>query len=466
MKTQTQILICDDDRTYHLAVKYALKGKFECRSAHNGDEALIVLKSNPIDLVMLDVEMRSDSEGLEYIARILEVDPDVAIIMSSGRTDFQTVREAMRRGASDYVAKDCGPDELEHAIRRVLERRQLRRRNEQRNFEAVELQRKHPLIGQSPAMASLRKMLDRVRTSPANVVITGETGTGKEVVARQLRGLLPDGSLRPFIAIDSATIQSSTAESLLFGHEKGAFTGAERQTKGVFEEADQGVVYFDEIGNMPLDIQAKLLRVIQEKELSRMGSAKVIPLDFRVICATNQPLEALIKAGKFKDDLFQRLNVIPLQLPPLRERTEDLGALLSHFARPRADGATLTFSPSAIAVLQQYDWPGNVRELANLVAYLETMADGPEIDVADLPPRVRETALKKASHAAGATPETWSADPEAKYYDQVAAFERALLERELAKSGENMSKLALRLGMDRSHLYSKLKEFGLQKSKG
>ncbi len=456
MKNAATILVCDDDPLFHLTLKHALQSKFEIRSAYNGDEALAIIRNHSIDILLLDIQIRSGNEGLTYIPKFKDCDPDLTIIMSSGLTDFATVREAMRLGAADYVAKDAGPDEIEHAVRRTLEKRFLVQRTQQQNSETMRQQQQHLLVGSSPAILNLRKIIERVRKSPANVVITGETGTGKEVVARQLRGTLPDGSIAPFVAIDSATIQSSTAESILFGHEKGAFTGAEKMTKGVFEEANGGIVYFDEIANMPLDIQAKLLRVLQEKEVSRLGSARTMKLDFRVVCASNQDLDKMVAEGRFKHDLLQRIGVIPIALPPLRERKEDLPLLLEHFARRHLPpGGSLTFTEGAIEVLSNYSWPGNIRELSNVVAYLAAMTEGTEVDLADLPPKLRDAARPERLSAAE------TASDNASFYDRVAGFEKKLLTDAYAIHGNNISKMALALGMDRSHLYSKLKEYGI-----
>ena len=447
----SQILICDDDSIFHLAVKHALKGLYECRSAMNGDEALAIIRNHPVDVILLDIQMRTADEGMKTIPKIKETDPDVAIIMSSGLNDFKTVKEAIQLGANDYIPKDFDPGELTLAIGRVLEKRILVQLNEQRNFEVQSSQSRHTLIGTAPSILDLRKKIEKVRASQAAVIISGETGTGKEVVARQLRKTFSDGTLAPFVSVDSATIQSTMAESMLFGHEKGAFTGAEKITKGIFEEANGGIVYFDEIGNMSLDIQAKLLRVLQEKEVCRLGSSKVIPLEFRVICATNRDLEEMVNAGTFKGDLLQRLNVLPIQIPPLRERKEDIRPLVEHFTR-RETTRKLEFTTDAIDVLEQYSWPGNIRELANVIAYIIAMADGNEIDVADLPPKLRDrtkTAEKNSSGASGT------------FYEKVAVFEREILQDKYREHDGNVSKLALALGMDRSHLYTKLREYGL-----
>ncbi|MBY0471180.1 sigma-54 dependent transcriptional regulator [bacterium] len=456
-KSAPVVLICDDDPILHLAVKQALQGfkeKFECRSAYNGDEALVVIRNHRVDALLLDVNMRREGEGLEYLPKFRDADPDLAIVMISGNTDFGTVREAMRLGAMDYVSKDFDTDELLHVLNLALQKKRLLLRGEQQNFEAVHLQKSHVMVGSSPKMGELRKIIEKVKKSPANVVITGETGTGKEVVARQLRGTLPDGTLAPFVAVDSSTIQSTMAESILFGHEKGAFTGAERTSKGVFEEADQGTVYFDEIANMPLEIQAKLLRVIQEKEVVRLGSSKPIQLEFRVICATNQKLEELVAQKKFKEDLLQRLNVLPVSIPALRERRADIPELIRHFAAKNGSNE-LKFSDEAMDALLNYSWPGNVRELSNLVAYLQAMVDAEQVELSDLPAKITE------GFVPGLRSQILPKSGESSFYEQVLEFERGILEKAWAQQKGIVTRVAEALGMDRSHLYNKLKEHGL-----
>jgi two-component system nitrogen regulation response regulator NtrX len=458
MSTVPTILICDDDPIFHLALKQTLKSRFECRSAYNADEAEAILRNHRFDIVLLDVQMRTGDEGLKAITRLKDADPDASIVMSSGLADYETVKRAMMLGARDYVVKDADPEALIHTLSRVLETRKLIHRKEQQNFEAVSHQGKQVLVGKSAAMQTLRRMIEKIRVSSANVLIFGETGAGKEVVARQLRGSLEDGSLAPFMAIDSSTIQSSTAESLLFGHEKGAFTGAERQSKGIFEEADGGIVYFDEIANMPLDIQSKLLRVIQEKEFSRMGSSRLIASSFRVVCATNKNLEEMSQKGLFKDDLLQRLNVLPISIPPLRERTDDIPLLVEHF-RPKE----LRFAPATLEALQDYSWPGNVRELSNVIAYVAAMTESNEIEPADLPPKIRDASQKRAA-GPGATADGKALDT-GSFYERIAQFEKKLLNDAYLQSEANISRMAMSLGMDRSHLYTKLREHGIHPSK-
>ena len=455
-------MICDDDDLFHLSVKHALKSKFNFHSAKNGDEAIVLLKKTPIDVMILDVQMRTNEEGLDFIPRFLEHDSDLAIIMASGLTEFSVVKRAMQLGAFDYVPKDFDINDLEHTLELAIKKRALTQKLEEKTFELNHEQKKHLLIGESKAMIDLRRTIEKARKSPAHVLITGETGTGKEVVARLLRNAHPDGDAQPFISIDSSTIQNTMAESILFGHEKGAFTGADKTTKGCFEEANGGIIYFDELSNMPLEIQSKLLRAIQEKEIKRVGSNKIIPLDFRVVAATNQNLLEKAKEGRFKEDLYQRLNVIPISIPPLRERTEDIPLLLQHFAQTHSfDSKKICFTDEAITILKQYNWPGNVRELSNLVSYLTAMSDQTEIDVTDLPPTIRDYTTTSSTFISSSKLD----GGEKKFYAKIAAYEEELLRREYQNFSANISQMALGLGMDRSHLYAKLKQYKIHESK-
>lgn len=462
-KSTVRVLICDDDALVHMTVKSVLKSAtnrvYEVVSASHTDQAADILKSQPVDVAVLDVNMRTEFEGIEAIPKLKALAPGLTIIMNSGSADYPLVRKAMQLGATDYIRKDFEPQELLLAIDRVLERRESQRRTAQMESEIRAVSAKHPMLGESPAMLGLRKIIDKARATTMNVVITGETGSGKEVVARQFRSQLADGSSAPFVAVDSSTIQNTMAESLLFGHEKGAFTGAERTRVGLFEEADGGTVYFDEIANMPLDIQAKLLRVLQEGEVTRLGSVRAIPVKVRVICATNRNLAEMVKAGQFRDDLYQRLNVIPISVPPLRERKEDIPALVAHLIERHAPGKTgIHLTEDAMNTLRAYDWPGNVRELGNVIAYVVAMSESPEIDVADLPPQFREKL--RGGDVAPVVPQGSGT-----FYERVEAFEKQILEQEYSLAEGNVSKMALKLGMDRSHLYTKLRLYGIHSKK-
>lgn len=455
---KAKILLCDDDETFSLGLRHLLQSRgFSVISARHGDEALAIVKNRKVDLILMDVQMRSANEGIEFIPKLKSVDADLCIVMLSGSSDFQHVRTALLAGAYDYLSKADAPEELLHRLKGVLDRKSITDRYQKQATEVLRSHRRHVLVGSSSATESLRRMIDKVRQSRANVLIFGETGTGKEIVARQLRSEISEGEYVPFVAIDSATIHSQTAESILFGHEKGAFTGAEKSRKGVFEEADGGIVYFDEIANMPLEIQAKLLRVIQEKEVTRLGSSRAISVDFRVVSATNRDLDKMVSAGEFKDDLLQRLNVLPLFLKPLRERKEDIPELVAHFIK--LNKSFLEFTTDAMAILINYHWPGNVRELENVIAYHIALSDSNIVDVSDLPEKIKKNRQGRLDSIKSIEDNTGG------FYERVQGFEKQLLLHEYEKSNGNMSQLASRLGMDRSHLYAKLKSFGIHQSK-
>jgi DNA-binding NtrC family response regulator len=461
LKNKPKVLICDDNQNIHLAIKSELASEYEFKSAFNSEEAKVILKKNQMDLVLLDMEIEHSRSGLDLIPQILELQDDAKIIMFSGNRDFDAVRNALKGGAFDYILKDAGVDELRHVLSKTLIHQQTSRQNQQNQFELKKQHSNVSLIGNSAPIQKIKKQIEKAKNSPAPVVIFGETGTGKEVIARSLRRTLPDGSLEPFIAVDSSTIQSSVAESMLFGYEKGAFTGADKTTRGLFEEANGGTLYFDELANMPLDIQNKLLRVVQEKEVLRMGSSKPITLDFRIICATNQNLEELCKQGKFKEDLYQRLCVLQIDTPAMRERMEDIPELLEHFAEKyRGNQQKLEFQPDAISTLQHYSWPGNVREISNLVLYLYTMSDGMEISPLDLPPKMTKEAGKPAPKGIESLGSTAGSSAKT-FYEAVSEFEQKLLKEKYEQFNGNVSKMAAALEMDRSYLHSKLKSFGI-----
>lgn len=463
--TKTRVLICDDDETFHLAVKYSLKNAYQLKSAYSADEALAILKKNYFDLILMDVSLESKGDGIRLIQPARELNPDAIVIMSSGFKDIETIRESMRSGAFDYLPKDFEPEQLHLTFERAVRFQIARGAVEKAEFEKQKHHEKNVMVGQSPSMVQLRKIIERARSSDLNILITGETGTGKELVARLLRQTNEDGSLAPFVCVDSATILASTAESVLFGHEKGAFTGADKCKRGLFEEAHTGTLYFDEIGNMPIEIQAKLLRVIQEKEVLRLGSSRPIHLEFRIIAATNKSLEQMVSRGEFLPDLYQRLCVIPIDLPSLKNRPEDIPALVDHFMRIHnpTTGSHRSVTPEVLALLSSYSWPGNIRELNNLIAYVLTMTDAQTILPEHLPDKIRNPMPRSCLDKNGATSSaTESHDSSTQsFYDQVKQFEKNLLSIVIQQNGKNISQMAAKLGMDRSHLHAKLKQFGL-----
>ncbi len=447
-----RILACDDDPLFRKTLGLLLRDFGTATFAQNADEAIQLLTRSRFDLLLLDVQMRTPNEGIEALGRIRALDSDLSIVMVSGRKDFSIVRAALRAGAMDYIVKDFEPDEFKLTIERVLNQRALERSAQKKSFETMRAARTVRLVGETTGIQNVRRLIEKFRASAANVVITGETGTGKEIVARLLRKQDGRGQFEPFVAIDSATLHAQTAESLLFGHEKGAFTGAENVKRGLFEEADGGTIFFDEVANLPLAIQAKLLRVLQEKEIVRLGSVRVIPLEFRVVAATNRPLEDLVARGEFLPDLWQRLNVLPISIPPLRERKEDLPLLIDHFLKEKTRNE-VQITEEAKQALQWYDWPGNVREVSAFLDYSLALIDDRQIDVADLHPKVLDVKAPASADKTGSIPN---------FYDQVARFEGTLLREAYARFDGNISKMALGLGMDRSHLYGKLKSHSIR----
>jgi DNA-binding NtrC family response regulator len=452
-----RILICDDDSLFRKTLGLLLRDFGNVTPVQNTDEVLQMLRTKSFDLLLLDVQMRTPDEGLRAISRVRALDPDLAIIMLSGLKDFRVVREAMKSGANDYLSKDFDPEEFKLAIERVFGKRDLETAVRKQSSETARSATKYRLVGRSPAIEKITKLADKFRLSDANVFISGETGTGKEIVARLLRRTNSGESFEPFVAVDSATLHSQTAESILFGHEKGAFTGADSVRHGLFEEADGGVIFFDEIANMPLPIQAKLLRVLQEKEIVRMGSSRTIPLAFRVIVATNRSLEDMAKKGEFLPDLIQRLNVLPISIPPLRERKEDIDPLVHHFLAQKS-GGQVRITADALLALEAYAWPGNVRELSALIDYSLAMTDDFRIDVADLHPKILESRRMTKKEEGGS-------EKTGDFYDRMAKFEAEILSQAYDQHGGNVSQIALALGMDRSHLHTKLKQHGIHQAK-
>ncbi len=446
-----RILVCDDDPLFRKTLALLLRDFGEVTVSQDSDEARQLLKAKRYDLLLLDVQMRTPQEGLDSLAQFRASDPELAIIMVSGVHDFKVVRQALKSGANDYLVKDFDPEEFILTIERALEQHERTRSHRKIRAEASRFARKFQFIGETAPVREVRKLIEKFRMAPANVLITGETGTGKEIVARLLRKQGKNGDLEPFVAIDSATLHAHTAESVLFGHERGAFTGADQTKRGLFEEADGGVIFFDEIANMPLAIQAKLLRVIQEKEIVRLGSHRSIPLEFRVLAATNRSLETLAERGDFLPDLLQRLNVLPISLPPLRQRKEDLPLLVDHLLQEKA-GGRVKLSEVALEALTLYEWPGNVRELSAMLDYSLALIEDSQIDVSDLHPKIR-----LGLPTSDSTPRNEGES----FYGQMAQFEAALLRTAYAKHEGNISQMALRLGMDRSHLHTKLKTHGI-----
>ncbi len=451
-----QILICDDDPLFRKTLNFLMRDFGTVTAVQNTDEAIQLIKTKAFDLLLLDVQMRTPDEGLRALPNIRSLDPDLTIVMISGLKDFRVVREALKSGANDYLVKDFDPEEFKLTIERALDMKRVDQTRRKSNSETARTAKKYKLVGETSAIQQIRKLTDKFRLSTANVLIRGETGTGKEIVARMLRKVDERGNFEPFVAVDSATLHAQTAESILFGHERGAFTGADALKRGLFEEADGGMIFFDEVANMPLEIQAKLLRVLQEKEIVRLGSNRVIPLEFRVVAATNRDLEDLAAEGKFLPDLLQRLSVLPVVIPPLRERSEDLPLLVNHLIVEK-NRSSVRITPEAMDALSNYAWPGNVRELSAQLDYSLALIEDEEIDLPDLHPKILERRRNEK--------EIPGPGEGKGFYSQVAGYERELLKVNYDQCQGNVSQLAVRLGMDRSHLHTKLKLYGIHLAK-
>src|ERR1044071_5044931 len=384
-KTRGRILIVDDELVVRDSLgKWFTSEGYTARPVGGAREALETIQQSEFDIALIDIKMPG-MDGMELQSRLREADPDLTVIVMTGYASVETAVQALKRGAYDYITKPVDPDELSHLVQNALEHRRARREvvrlreNLQEIFPATEL------IGKSAAMKRVFEAIEMVAPTDATVLITGESGTGKEVVARAIHSA---GSRRfmPMVTIHCGALTETLLESELFGHEKGAFTGAQYRKKGKFEVADGGTVFLDEISDISLKTQTDLLRVLQEREIVRVGGNEAVKVDFRCIAATNKSLEALVKAGSFRPDLYYRLHVFCIELPPLRERRDDIPLLVSHFLNKFCMATSPPIpgiAPEAIDLLMRHDWPGNVRELENAVERALVVGRGPEIRAAD-----------------------------------------------------------------------------------
>lgn len=390
MVSSQKLLVIDDDRSIHAITRGILEADWQSLHAKSGAEGLAILEAETVDAVLLDI-LLPDQGGLEIYARIREIDPRLPVIFITSEGGGDVVIEAMQLGAYDYVVKPLDVQHLKHLIQKAFALRAMVSVPVAIGAETADHASQQLLIGSSPKMVEVFKAIGRVAKQDIAVLIRGETGTGKELVARAIvqHSARCDG---PFLAVNCAAITETLLESELFGHEKGAFTGALAMKKGRFELADTGTLFLDEIGEMPVTLQAKLLRVLQEKQFERLGGSRTISVDVRVIAATNRSLEEAVNEGSFRADLYYRLNVVPIILPPLRERREDIPILLDHFLREsnRNNQRDVRLARPVLQFFQDYDWPGNVREMQNLIERLVIMADREWIEIKSLPSYMME----------------------------------------------------------------------------
>ncbi|HYO69022.1 MAG TPA: sigma-54 dependent transcriptional regulator [Archangium sp.] len=477
------VLIVDDEKNILLTLQTSLQlAGYRTELAASGQVALDVVSARPVDAVLMDVKM-PDMDGLTALARLMELKPELPVIMMSGHGTIDTAVKATQLGARDFLEKPIARDRLLVALRNALKQQAMLEELQALRAEVG----RYDMVGSGPAMQRIFSLIQRTAPSEGRVLITGENGTGKELIARALH----QNSKRkngPFVKLNCAAVPHELIESELFGHEKGAFTGAVSVRRGKFELAHEGTLFLDEIGDMPQAMQTKLLRVLQEGELERVGGAETLKVNVRVIAATNKNLEREIEAGRFREDLYYRINVVQIHSPPLRERREDLPALIDAFLKEactKNGRRPLSLSPEALAVMSAYDYPGNVRELRNLVERLAILCEGPVVqgqEAAELLPRGKGTVPQSAAPSAEASapraplPPVPTAAPAAPaptsgfrprvdrtFREQVEDAEREIILFTLAHTQDNVTEAARLLDLERGHFYKKMKSLGLRR---
>ncbi|HKF25644.1 MAG TPA: sigma-54 dependent transcriptional regulator [Candidatus Acidoferrum sp.] len=454
MPRKAQLLLVDDDLNTLASLSRAFRlAGHEATVCDNANRAVELLRSEKFDLIFSDVVMPGKS-GLEFLEEIKNAGVKAPVILISGQANIEMAVRATKLGALDFLEKPLSTDKLLVTVENALRLTRL----EDENRELLKRLGKHQLVGSGAAMKKLAAQIDRVAGSETRVCILGETGTGKELVARAIheKSQRHDG---PFVTLNCAAVPAELIESELFGHEKGAFTGAAGRHIGKFEQAEGGTLFLDEIGDMPVAMQAKLLRVLEEGEVERVGGDKPIKVNVRVVVATHRNLEQLVEQNAFRRDLFHRIFVFPLMLPPLRERREDFTDLVGHFARQVAaqnGWREKEFSGEAIAALERYGWPGNVRELRNVVERLVLLAEGEKVGAADV-----ELALPAAQGTGSAAAVSGTAGSNTTLAARTEAFEREVLLAELRRHNFHMTNVARALGLERSHLYKKCQQLGI-----
>ncbi len=445
-KDHIRILIVDDEEIVRRSLgSWFREEGYAVDVAASGKDALQKLTTGQWDIFLIDIKMPG-MDGLELQRKIKQMHPRSTVIIMTAYASVETAVEAMKQGAYDYIVKPFDPDDLEHLIRNAVERKQLMAENVQLRRKIDEMNQFHEIVGRSPAIQRVLEQVRLVAQSDTTVLIRGESGTGKELIARAIHANSPRRYM-PIVVVNCGALAEGILESELFGHEKGAFTGAQYRRKGKFEMADGGTLFLDEIGDISLKTQIDLLRVLEEKKICRVGGNRLIPVDFRLIAATNKDLEAMVAEGRFREDLYYRLNVFSIAIPPLRERREDIPLLVEHFLHKFARSMNKSIagvSPAAMDLLIDYDWPGNVRELQNAIERAVLVCKTGEIQPGDLPFQVNGG----REFSPGRT---------------LADVERQHIERVLRETGWNISRAARLLGIDRVTLYNKIKKYQLKR---
>ena len=458
-----RILVVDDEE---IVIRSCLRilgdGEYQVEAVRDGREALRKIEENPHDVMILDI-MMPNMDGLEVLRRVKEAHPNVEVIMVTGLSEIDTAVRAMKLGAFDYLSKPFEPDELKLLVQRALERRQLLQENLNLRTEVSSKYRFENIIGSSPQMQAVYRLIAQCAPTNSTVLLTGESGTGKEVVARAIHynSLRKD---KPFVPVDCNSLSENLLESELFGHVKGAFTGAVTNKKGMFEVAGSGTLFLDEIGNFSLAIQAKMLRVLQEREYRAVGDTRTQTANFRLVTATNRDLKAMVAAGTFRDDLFYRINIFPIHVPALRERKDDIPPLAYHFLKvfsAELDKSITHISEGAMSVLVNHRWPGNVRELENTMHRAAILASGNIIRQAHLVNIIDPSQLQ-AELAVPRTGDELKRVKKAAREKSVEGIEKQFVLEALKRNGWNVTRSAEDTGMQRPNFQALMKKYNIR----
>ena len=440
------ILVVDDEFSVRDSLEqWFRKDGYRTRSAEDAREALQILQEESWDAILLDIKMPG-MDGMELQRRIHQIDADLIVIMITAYASVETAVQALKDGAFDYITKPIDPDELSHVVKRALEKRQLKSENVLLRQKVAQLSSPNQMVGDSPQMLEVMELVKSVAETDATVLICGESGTGKELIAQAIHSN-SGRKFYPIVPINCGALPETLLESELFGHEKGAFTGAQYKRKGKLEMADGGTLFLDEVGTISPKTQVDLLRVLETKEFSRLGGSRPVQVEFRVISATNQNLEQLVEQGEFREDLYFRLNVFRISIPPLRERREDIPLLARHYIEKysmQMNRAFKEFDPKAMDLLVRYSWPGNVRELANAVERALVVGKPPVVHPEDLPLQLND-------------------GDDIQSGDSLAEIEAVHIARILENTKWNITRAAKALKIDRVTLYNKIKKYGLSR---
>jgi len=459
MNKQINILLVDDEEPVRESLHLLLKNAdYLISGCGSGEEALQLLSSEQFDIIVTDLFL-PDITGIDILTKAKRFSPSIEVILITGHASAETAVRAMKEGAFDYITKPLNIEELRVIIAKAIEKQQILSENVYLKKQLREKYEFSNIIGSSPAMQKVFSRITKINKTDSTVLILGESGTGKELIAKAIHSNGPRRD-KPFIAVHCGAIPENLLESELFGHTKGAFTGAIRDKMGKFEAANHGTIFLDEIATLPMHLQIKLLRILQEQEVERIGSNKQIKLDVRIISATNVNLEAEVKKGAFRDDLFYRLNVIPVTLPPLRERVEDILPLVRHFLAKyckEMDRPSMNIAKEALIALEVYNWPGNVRELENVVERTVALTEGDQITLSDLPSNITRAYSNQEELSTRVT--SRGVD----LVKTVSEIERKMISDALSLSDGVKARAAALLNMNRTTLVEKMRRLGMER---